>query len=747
MLRSDTVTRLMRFIQTQERTIQTQMRRLGHKDSQIESYEHQLHQLRQQKNGHDYLISSYLNDYPNGIVPQQQDDYPHVGPRSHSQQEDYVGPRSPLNGLVPQQDPNVGPRNPLSDYPRVSGYAENNPNSFPNNGNVVRPVHSGNTSYENINPYDFPKKNVEFRKQHNNNLIPSFPIPQEVRAQPINLNAQSNAYRNFDGQMGSVRQDGKMHQSTPKTFSTDGSQTSEEKSNDSGVVIPEEILNSSTEERTVQLHQSDNTNIKEKIALLTNIDEILTRLIHEEEVIENLTSTINLMQSHHKLEKTELENDLKTVCEQHAMLIAEARSNDQQIRVLDSSASQKKKLIDALLQEEVDSDQQTKSLQAHLDYILHLPPTAFRLPEEGDDPPPLPPLPPAYPASLMQSLITNQPPKLMLPASISSNNINQNLNQTFAYNKISSSNINPSSLISPRNYVSRPPSPGPPLYSNRAPSPNLFYMNNRAPSPMIRNTISNRSCSPNHRKPRQPPPYHQAKNASNFYNKDVNANLNNLIQANLNPSLGVPKNNLKNMLSLSLPSLPDKIVPLSDKIGNSDINENYNSSQNINSRKESVSSDKTPPPLPNCPPPPLTPSPMNSIPTLVNDPRNKNLINYTDAKPNGLYRSVFDQKHIDSGHNTIEKSVNTSIDESIRTPSSRSSTASDNSTSNSSSGSTGFKSVPKPVKGILRTPNNGVILNNGKRVTADSADSNSDTGLSSLHSSSDEAVYTLDTLV
>lgn len=60
--RSETMERLMRLVVAQGETIQTQLRRLQERECQIEQYEQQMHLLRVQNLGRDYLLHSYLKD-------------------------------------------------------------------------------------------------------------------------------------------------------------------------------------------------------------------------------------------------------------------------------------------------------------------------------------------------------------------------------------------------------------------------------------------------------------------------------------------------------------------------------------------------------------------------------------------------------------------------------------------------------------------------------------------------------------
>ena len=835
--------RLMRLVVAQGETIQTQLRRLNQRETQIETYEEQMHLLRVQNLGNDYLLSSYLHDQQN----------------------------------QPQEYPGIASHNQNNPTPNGTSSSSNPPTHTPTSGTTPTSRSSNEDSTTIQQSYQIT----------NNSLMPGVPIPREVHARPIQL-------QNFPNEFNSQFDDACTDSNLKNVFGTnntrlsgrkkygynDDTLVSEEKSNDSGVVLVDDILGSSVEERPIiEIEDFTEEEVQERLALLSKMEDVLTRLLHEEEVIQGLSSTVEVVQTQRIHEATDLNSDLKRTAEEHALLVAEARSNEQQIRVLDNSAAQKKKLIDALLQEEVDSDQQTQSLQAHLDYILHLPPTAFRLPEEGDDPPPLLPLPPAYPASLVQSLIHNnqqQPPLLVVPSATCGQRIPYELQQNQqSYkqpNLLKTNNNNNHTINTSRfpmtNLVIRPPSPNP-VYANRAPSPNLFAPH-RAPSPIVRNSLNNRSCSPTKRKQTQPPPYnHNNNNKQNFINNGSKAI--NRIQDNCNRKIcnnsksicsknncqcpSTNNNNLKNLLSGSLPCLPNKpnsvnnntnILPeycdKNSKPSSTTVLTPSSITSDSSNTTQDESCDDIPPPLPSCPPPSFTPPPLtdNNInnnnttaiaqpninttlqPIIFNDTSKQRQTSITATNGSRIIGTTNQKRQLTLHEDDLllvdEDDYSRASSSSLCVSSSRSSTASDNSISNCSSGSSAtaneafihsktYINNETPTAKLqsitcnTNTDNNNIIhnINNNTRTEnvvsnnnrtgqkffqqqqqknqqqqqqrcndlkqsviingsdkmhinkkdPDSGDSNSDTGLSSLHSSSDEGCYsnTLDTLV
>ena len=779
--------RLMRLVVAQGETIQTQLRRLNQRESQIENYEEQMHLLRVQSLGNDYLLSSYLHDQQNQHQQQQEPSaYPNTKNPPANQNFQY-------SNVQAQSVP-----------PEVSNNLQSSQISS-SHGACIAPPHEpfrnqiGNL-HENLN--DAIKNSTVNPKYNNNN----------VTRNPHLYNSRFNTSLNSEAIM-------------------------EEKSNDSGVVVSEDSLGTSVEERTFsELEECPPDQVQEQLAFLSKLEHLLANLVHEEEKIQGLSSTIEILQTQQKMESAELEADLQRIAEEHSALVAEARANEQQIRVMDTSAAQKKKLIDALLQEEVDSDQETRALQAHLDYIIHLPPTAFRLPEEGDDPPPLPP-PPVHPVCLVQSLLRNKRPQLVRETTPLLNTKNNTNNTRLTVNSLDSTrtanrHISPSRklihtrhaspqyrqslhktrTLSPNNrnaaitFLNRAPSPNI-LYRNRAPSPNIIH-SEREPSPnVIRsgrpesplNKTINRSCSPIHRNPLHPPLYDQVK-----FSKNITSNVKSLNPAGFNPKLNTnssinnnckdntsssvqsnPNNNtLKNMLSSSLPSLPNR-TNVFNSINRDQHNDNcsntntlINSKSNINTLKTNVNEitdklirfeqinnntdDETPPPLPLCPPPSLTP-PLNVSSNSDNNKIKNKVIDSNFLKQS----SLGNRRGITSVNGQIDNDFdddNDSANTSSLCVSSRSSTSSENSAINSmSSASTSdsylksskkfdnLSRISNPVSSSLKLNNhkeNSISQEKSKsRKEADSADSNSDTGLSSLHSSSDEGGYALDTLV
>jgi len=153
---------------------------------------------------------------------------------------------------------------------------------------------------------------------------------------------------------------------------------------------------------------------------------------------------------------------------------------------------------------------------------------------------------------------------------------------------------------------------------------------------------------------------------------------------------------------------------------------------------ESIGHSNVPPPLPINPPPSVTPPPAIKSNTLKStiDLRKAPVLNNTKNNASTVLAN-FKQND---------------------TLSSRGSTASDNSMSNCSSSDGIGDTFPRKPSKLAATENallsnNNNIINTSTTVgfsvkkASELADSNSDTGLSSLHSSSDEAGYTLDTLV
>ena len=804
----------MRLVVAQGETIQTQLRRLNQRETQIETYEQQMHLLRVQNLGTDYLLSSYLHDQHN--QPQE------CPPQSVN----------PLLGSV----------NPLLGSHSKDFLIPNSNSSNHNTSGRLTELPTFGERLVNVSRSSTDENNVQQAYLlSNNSLLPGIPIPREVHAKPIHIDgnefnfpdnntSEENLYINSNFLAANHERFRNRFTTNDETFG------SEEKSNDSGVVLADDSLGTSVEERQLDvIEEFSDGEVQERLLLLSKMEDVLTRLLHEEEVIHGLSSTLEVIQTQQKLEATDLELDLKRAAEEHALLVSEVRANEQQIRVLDTSAAQKKKLIDALLQEEVDSDQQTQSLRAHLDYILHLPPTAFRLPEEGDDPPPLPP-PPAYPVCLLTSQM------LTLPNSVS----------IFP-------NRNIATLKSPHlaisSYIARPPSPNP-VHVNRAPSPNIFSTLTRRPSPILRGSLHNRSCSPNKRKPLQPPPYdHTHKNikinlsntdaiSSRVHNGSCNvlgSNSNHLNCKCSNKNENCPNNisnNLKSSQSNSMCSLPNKNISLHTANKNTNLLNGSDCSvvkalvgRTVISHDEN--SDDTPPPLPLCPPPPLTPDAINTdnvkngviidnLKSLMSS-NTYNNASGTDVSASKRCQLLTTLKNaVNSGTKSTSLLSELSSDDSSRTSSSlcvsssRSSTASDNSaesSSNASSSSSNMSTNPPSKMTAVELANNNsnvnqlvsktqsnihsiemngdvsfckkivnqstlndksrlpdqlklkqssivssVISNNGnlnnngthtsslKKDTNDSGD-NSDTGLSSLHSSSDEAAYALDTLV
>lgn len=171
---------------------------------------------------------------------------------------------------------------------------------------------------------------------------------------------------------------------------------SEEKSNDSGVVtedLPDPPppaachrleAEADKDAAAAGLRSGGGEDVEEFAAILTKIEEVNTRLLHEEEALSGLDGAVVAAREQHRDEEALLRQELACVARVHAQLVADARHNEQTLRETEVVLWQQRKQLEALLIEDTESDLETKALREHLDYIIHLPPTAFRLPEDDD---------------------------------------------------------------------------------------------------------------------------------------------------------------------------------------------------------------------------------------------------------------------------------------------------------------------------------------------------------------------------
>ncbi|KAK3888837.1 hypothetical protein Pcinc_007146 [Petrolisthes cinctipes] len=154
---------------------------------------------------------------------------------------------------------------------------------------------------------------------------------------------------------------------------------SEEKSNDSGVVTEEAsdaALTSALESNDVMEGAGDAIT-EEILAIMDKIEEVNTRLLHEEEALAGMTTAVTAAQEQQKDETQLLQQELACVARIHAQLVTDARNNEQTLRDTEVVLWQQRKQLDLLLQEDSESDLETRALRQHLDYIIHLPPSAF----------------------------------------------------------------------------------------------------------------------------------------------------------------------------------------------------------------------------------------------------------------------------------------------------------------------------------------------------------------------------------
>ena len=166
---------------------------------------------------------------------------------------------------------------------------------------------------------------------------------------------------------------------------------SEEKSNDSGVVtedLPEPTVCHRLEgdiDKAAAVTLPGCEDIEDLSAILTQIEEVNTRLLHEEEALSGMSGAVEAAHEHHRDEEELLRQELSCVAHVHAQLVADARQNEHTLRETEVVLWQQRKQLEMLLIEDTESDLETKALREHLDYIIHLPPTAFILPEDEDD--------------------------------------------------------------------------------------------------------------------------------------------------------------------------------------------------------------------------------------------------------------------------------------------------------------------------------------------------------------------------
>ncbi|RXG56923.1 Ras association domain-containing protein 10 [Armadillidium vulgare] len=162
----------------------------------------------------------------------------------------------------------------------------------------------------------------------------------------------------------------------------------EEKSNDSGVVTEElcdnDIRPSHLEKPLNKSQQSSISfeeleDIRNRTILLDKLDKVLERLLEHEEAQLKLENSLTESAA---CELAMLEEEIATAVSVHANTVANARQNEQKLRELDIVLYNRRMTLDSLLEEDAKYEREALALQAHLDYIIHLPPTAFKLPEE-----------------------------------------------------------------------------------------------------------------------------------------------------------------------------------------------------------------------------------------------------------------------------------------------------------------------------------------------------------------------------
>lgn len=167
---------------------------------------------------------------------------------------------------------------------------------------------------------------------------------------------------------------------------------SEEKSNDSGVVT-EEVVETNLCKNVEGIAEEDAATaasleeIQELTVILARIEEVNNQLLHEEETLSGISTAVSAAHEQHKDEAELLHQELACVSHIHAQLVADVRQNEQTLRETEVILWQQRKQLELLLQEDTESDLETRALRQHLEYIIHLPPSAFQLPADEDDPP------------------------------------------------------------------------------------------------------------------------------------------------------------------------------------------------------------------------------------------------------------------------------------------------------------------------------------------------------------------------
>lgn len=169
----------------------------------------------------------------------------------------------------------------------------------------------------------------------------------------------------------------------------------EEKSNDSGVITEEaqdlpDINTRLTPPGKAQPTKQkdcldDLEDVRARTLLLDKLEGVLLRLLEHEEALSRLEDTLTESAA---FEIAELEAEIAEAARAHALTVANARQNEQKLRELDTMLLQRRMTLEALLEEDTRHEEETIALQAHLDYIIHLPPTAFKLPPDEKPAPP-----------------------------------------------------------------------------------------------------------------------------------------------------------------------------------------------------------------------------------------------------------------------------------------------------------------------------------------------------------------------
>lgn len=168
---------------------------------------------------------------------------------------------------------------------------------------------------------------------------------------------------------------------------------SEEKSNDSGVVT-EEVVETTVCQNVEGITAEEDAataasleEIQELAVILARIEEVNNQLLHEEETLSGISTAVSAAHEQHKDEAELLHQELGCVSHIHAQLVADVRQNEQTLRETEVILWQQRKQLELLLQEDTESDLETHALRQHLEYIIHLPPSAFQLPADEESPP------------------------------------------------------------------------------------------------------------------------------------------------------------------------------------------------------------------------------------------------------------------------------------------------------------------------------------------------------------------------